>query len=327
MICAGVQALEDRRQDVDALNVFPVPDGDTGTNMFLTIQSAAKKAESVTGKTVSEVAAAVSSGSLMGARGNSGVILSQLLRGMAKSLEGLREADARQIAQAMHSGVDTAYKAVMKPVEGTILTVSLEAAKGAQVKAAQGGTPVEALREAVRRGQIALMKTPEMLPVLKQAGVVDAGGQGFLIILGGWIAALEGRIPQEKITYLDTADFLDTVEFSGTTPLAEGSLTLDALEFPYCTEFLVKGDGLRIEQMRKDLKSQGDCLFVVGEPELVKIHIHTKNPGKVLDYALRWGGLFEVQIHNMLAQNEAMEHARKEKQRAASDVAHKLNGV
>ncbi|MDR3288512.1 MAG: DAK2 domain-containing protein [Peptococcaceae bacterium] len=318
MIRAGVQALEDRKREVDALNVFPVPDGDTGTNMFLTIQSAAKKAEEIKGTMVSEIAAAVSAGSLMGARGNSGVILSQLLRGMAKSVEGLYEVNARQLAQALQSGVDTAYKAVMKPVEGTILTVSREAAKGALLKANQGGNPVETLCEAVRRGQEALQKTPDVLPVLKQAGVVDAGGQGFLIILSGWIAALEGDIA------------FNIEEIPPKPPEAEGSaagnMALDSLEYPYCTEFLLKGRDLIIEQIRKDLARRGDCLLVVGEPELVKVHIHTKNPGKILDYAMQWGTLHEIQIHNMLAQNEAMAHDRKETKEAAVAVP-KEHGV
>ncbi len=304
MMRAGARALELRKQEVDALNVFPVPDGDTGTNMHLTIQSAARDAEKASGDSVSEIAAAASMGSLMGARGNSGVILSQLLRGISKGLDGHQKASSAQIAQAFQTGVDTAYKAVMKPVEGTILTVSREVARGALSKAKSGGTPIETLQEGYKKGQLALAKTPEMLPALKQAGVVDAGGQGFLIILGGWISALEG-IAVEPYQDLMTAKEMDEQ--------AERRFqVLEDLEYPYCTEFLVKGKELKADQIRLDLTGRGDSLLVVGTDEVIKIHIHTKNPGKVLDYAIQWGTLHEVQVHNMLEQNEAMAHYLKE---------------
>jgi hypothetical protein len=305
MMRAGAKALELKKQEVDALNVFPVPDGDTGTNMNFTIQSAVKDAEKTSGNSVAEVAAAVSMGSLMGARGNSGVILSQLLRGIAKGLEGHQTATAQQIAQALQVGVDTAYKAVMKPVEGTILTVSREVAKGALNSAKYGKDSLEVLKDAHSRGQQALAKTPDLLPTLKQAGVVDAGGQGFLIILGGWIAALEGKVEFEGVSFTQAdikPEFLE---------LTRGITAIENLEFPYCTEFLVKGKNLQPEKMREDLMGEGDSLLVVGTDEVVKIHVHVKNPGKVLDYAIKWGALHEVAIHNMLAQNEAIAHARK----------------
>jgi DAK2 domain fusion protein YloV len=303
MMRAGARALERQKHDVDALNVFPVPDGDTGTNMNFTIQSAVKDAEKTTGDSVAEVAAAVSMGSLMGARGNSGVILSQLLRGIAKGLEGHKEADAQLIAQALQMGVDTAYKAVMRPVEGTILTVAREVAKGAQNSAKQSDEPLQVLKDAYLRGQLTLEKTPDMLPTLKQAGVVDAGGQGFLIILSGWIAALEGKDIEE-----------DEVIITPPQPeeqMTRGITAVENLEYPYCTEFLVKGENLPVDKIREDLMDSGDCLLVVGTEEVVKIHVHVKNPGKILDYAIQWGSLHEVAIHNMLAQNEAMAHAQK----------------
>ncbi|WP_041219961.1 DAK2 domain-containing protein [Desulfitobacterium dichloroeliminans] len=302
MMRFGARALERKKHDVDALNVFPVPDGDTGTNMNFTIQSAVKDAEKTSGASVAEVATAVSMGSLMGARGNSGVILSQLLRGIAKGLEGHKEANGLQVAQALQVGVDTAYKAVMKPVEGTILTVAREVAKGAQNSAKHGAPPLQILKDAYVRGQLTLEKTPDMLPVLKQAGVVDAGGQGFLIILSGWIAALEGQEFEEEVVLA--------------TPQAEsqmirGITAIEDLEFPYCTEFLVKGQNLRVEKIREDLAASGDSLLVVGTEEVVKIHVHVKNPGNILDYAIQWGSLHQVAIHNMLEQNEAMAHAQK----------------
>lgn len=305
MMRTGAKALERSKHDVDALNVFPVPDGDTGTNMNFTIQSAVRDAEKTSGDSVSEVAAAVSMGSLMGARGNSGVILSQLLRGIAKGIEGHKSVSSLQIAHALQVGVDTAYKAVMKPVEGTILTVSREVAKGAQSSAKHGGTPLQVLQDAYAKGQQTLAKTPDMLPMLKQAGVVDAGGQGFLIILGGWISALEGN------EVFDEPLFKQAPVAAQLAEPKRGITAVENLEFPYCTEFLVQGENLQAEKIRNDLMGQGDSLLVVGTDEVVKIHIHVKNPGKILDYAIQWGSLHEVAIHNMLAQNEAMAHAQK----------------
>lgn len=310
MMRAGARALELKKSEVDALNVFPVPDGDTGTNMNLTIRSAVNDAEKTSGESVAEVAAAVSMGSLMGARGNSGVILSQLLRGIAKGLEGQKAVSAQQIAQALQSGVDTAYKAVMKPVEGTILTVSREMAKGALARAKQGGNPVETLKEAYVKGQQTLAKTPDMLPTLKQAGVVDAGGQGFLLIIGGWISALEGH-EQEEIFISPSPQAAQPQEAPA------GFQRVEDLEFPYCTEFLVKGENLDADRIRQELSDRGDCLLVVGTEEVIKIHIHVKNPGKILDYAIQFGSLHEVGIHNMLSQNEAMAHALKDKEKEA----------
>lgn len=305
MMRTGAKALERKKHDVDALNVFPVPDGDTGTNMNFTIQSAVRDAEKTSGDSVSEVAAAVSMGSLMGARGNSGVILSQLLRGIAKGIEGQKSVNAQQIAHALQVGVDTAYKAVMKPVEGTILTVSREVAKAAQSSAKHSGTPLKVLQDAYARGLLTLAKTPDMLPALKQAGVVDAGGQGFLIILSGWIAALEGNEEFDELLYKQAPVVAQSAEPK------RGITAVENLEFPYCTEFLVQGKDLQVEKMREDLMGQGDSLLVVGTDEVVKIHVHVKNPGKVLDYAIRWGSLHEVAIHNMLAQNEAMAHGQR----------------
>lgn len=304
MMRAGAKVLEQNKDQVDALNVFPVPDGDTGTNMNFTIQSAVKDAEKTSGDSVGQVAAAISMGSLMGARGNSGVILSQLLRGIAKGLEGQKEADGQQIAHALQMGVDTAYKAVMRPVEGTILTVARETAKGAQISAKAGGNPLAVLKDGYLRGQQTLAKTPEMLPTLKQAGVVDAGGQGFLLIISGWIAVLEGQeIPDEPLG--------ESAPAITESSMMRGITQIEDLEWPYCTEFLVKGKNLLVEKIREDLADKGDSLLVVGTDEVVKIHIHVENPGKVLDYAIQYGALHEVAIHNMLAQNEAMAHSQK----------------
>jgi uncharacterized protein len=265
-------------------------------------------------------------GSLMGARGNSGVILSQLLRGIAKGFEGLAVANPLQVAQALQSGVDTAYKAVMRPVEGTILTVSRETARGALNKAKAGGSLLETLQEAHKKGLESLAKTPDMLPALKQAGVVDAGGQGFLIILGGWIGVLTGEtVPAEFQAEPEGMTAHKTTQSSRSDDSKPDFIQVENLEFPYCTEFLVKGNDLQVERIRQDLSNRGDCLLVVGTSEVVKIHVHVKNPGKILDYAIQWGSLHEVQIHNMLEQNEAMAHAQKVK--AAETVEAETNPV
>lgn len=319
MLNSGARILEDKKKEIDSLNVFPVPDGDTGTNMCLTFRSAAAAGVKIESNSISEIANAASMGSLMGARGNSGVILSQIMRGIAKGLDGLSEANTLQFASALQAGVDTAYKAVMKPVEGTILTVSKEFAKGALSKAKAGETDFfEVIQAGLVKGQVALAKTPEMLPVLKQAGVVDAGGEGFLTIVRGWINALEGRS-----SGLALQDIVEDISGGKSLSVSEikGIMGVDSLEYPYCTEFLVKGHSMNPDLIRDELIGRGDCLLVVGTDSIVKIHIHTNNPGKILDYALRYGSLHEVQIHNMLAQNEAASHQAKGEEQGDFDDA------
>lgn len=313
MFGSGAAILELKKKEIDALNVFPVPDGDTGTNMNLTFRSAYQAAEKISSGSIQEVAGAASTGSLMGARGNSGVILSQIMRGITKGLEGLKEANAIQFSHALQMGVETAYKAVMKPVEGTILTVSREMAKGAYNKAKSGETDIiQVLKAGYEKGEAALARTPEMLPVLKQAGVVDAGGQGFLTIISGWISALEGK----------DSGFKEVESKIESQPEISGIVAVENLEFPYCTEFLVKGKELDPAVIKQDLLDKGDCLLVVGTEEVVKIHIHTKNPGQILGYAIQHGSLHEVQIHNMLAQNEAAAHENKE-----NDTSESFQGI
>lgn len=311
MIIAGSKALEREKERVDALNVFPVPDGDTGTNMHLTTQSAAREAGALASPSVSEVAAAASMGSLMGARGNSGVILSQLFRGFAKGLEGKVTASCPDVAKALQLGVDTAYKAVMKPVEGTILTVARETARGA--KQTSYGTPdlLTLLQDALRGGEEALARTPDMLPVLKQAGVVDAGGKGFLIILEGWIAVLAGE---------EALPVAAPVRHESPGEDVRAEIYLEEITFQYCTELLVKGSGIELDRIKDDLAGYGDCLLVVGTGEVAKIHIHTNNPGIILEYCVKIGSLHEVQIHNMREQSEARTHAEKEQVRAGQDL-------
>ncbi len=313
MIRSGANALELKKTEIDSLNVFPVPDGDTGTNMYLTMYLAARDTDHSQAASLSEASAITSLGSLMGARGNSGVILSQLFRGIAKGFEKAETADALLVAQALQSGVDTAYKAVMKPVEGTILTVSRETARGTLNSAKSGGSLLEALKEGYTYGQAALERTPELLPVLKLAGVVDAGGQGFLVMLGGWIALLEG-----KEIGTTTNEVIPKILSSELSTVGQ-EWSIKDLDYPYCTEFLLKGQNIEIEQIKHDLLEKGDCLLVVGTPEITKIHIHVANPGAILDYALRWGALHKVQIHNMLAQNELMSHSLKSEEAVRTD--------
>jgi len=320
MLAAGCQFLENRKKEVDALNVFPVPDGDTGTNMLLTFTSAVKSAQQVTGNSIGDVAGAASMGSLMGARGNSGVILSRIMRGFAKGLENLQEADAEQVARALQMGVETAYKAVMRPVEGTILTVSRELAKGAMTKAKSGETDVGlVIRAGYGKGEQALKRTPELLPVLKQAGVVDAGGFGFLILIDGWMAYLErgelfaGQEGLTPVSYGETPG-PDQIFPAGITEIID-------LNYPYCTELLIRGRNLDEEAIQQALADKGDCLLAVGTSEIIKIHIHTANPGQILEYAVGLGSLHEVHIQNMLSQNEAAAHVNKHDKERSADGA------
>jgi uncharacterized protein len=312
MIIAGSRALEKQREVVDSLNVFPVPDGDTGTNMHLTVQSAAKEVSGLEKPTIAQVAGAASMGSLMGARGNSGVILSQLFRGIAKGLEGKATASGHDLAKAMQDGVETAYKAVMKPVEGTILTVSRETAKGAVQAAKHENDILKILQAAKIKGEETLAKTPDMLLALKQAGVVDAGGKGFLVILEGWIAALGGQELQPIV-----------VQPKPTQPVID--IPAGDITFQYCTEFILKGNNLPQERVQQDLAPHGDCLLVVGTEEILKIHIHSNHPGTILEYCVKLGDLHEVQIHNMRAQHEAKLHS--EKQETISQQPQKDMGI
>lgn len=293
---AGCIKLEHNRDRVDLLNVFPVPDGDTGTNMYLTLLSAVKEGEKSSEQSLGKLAKALSTGSLMGARGNSGVILSQVFRGFAKMLEGKDEARAMDLAQAFKMGADTAYEAVMKPVEGTILTVIREVAKACEAKARQSDDILAVLLEGIRVGELTLEKTPTMLPILREAGVVDAGGQGLIYFLQGMV---EG-VAQEKELSLEV--------YRDVRPSKSMGLAFDniQLEYQYCTELLLSGKGLDSADIKDHLAPLGDSMLVVGEDELIKVHIHSNHPGKVLETCLQWGSLSDIKINNML--EETHEH-------------------
>ena len=295
MMIAGANRLNENKHIVDALNVFPVPDGDTGTNMSLTALAAAKEGEKVNSISVSEVAKAISNGALRGARGNSGVITSQILRGFAKGLQGLEEANTKEIAQALQQAVKTAYKAVMKPKEGTILTVAKACAESA-LKAAETTEDIDVfLQKIIEDGNAMLLQTTEMLAVLKQAGVVDAGGKGLLYLLEG---ALQSRnsidvIKIEEDVQTPHENFLASVENTSIT-------------FGYCTEFFIllkNAEEKIVQNLKTYLATIGDSIVCVSDDDLIKIHVHTDHPGLALEKALTLGELSGLKIDNMRQQH------------------------
>jgi DAK2 domain fusion protein YloV len=292
IVCAAAEVLERQKATVDALNVFPVPDGDTGTNMSLTLASACSESQKGMDGPLGEVAGRVALGSLMGARGNSGVILSQIFRGMARSLNGKTSASPLETARAMEEGVRTAYKAVMKPVEGTILTVAKEAARAAMEAARDGQDLVRVWRAALEGAEVALENTPSLLPVLRQAGVVDAGGKGLVFFLSAGLESLLGESRSWVEPVPERADF-HAVD-------AEAALT-----YPYDVQLLVHGEHLPVDRMRAALEGMGDSLLVVGGGEISRVHIHTANPGRVLDACLEFGEISCVEMENMRLQYQA----------------------
>lgn len=310
---AGCINLEHQRDAVDLLNVFPVPDGDTGTNMYLTLLSAVKEGENNINQPVGKVAKAISRGSLMGARGNSGVILSQIFRGFARVLEGKDAADAMDLALALKAGSQTAYDAVMKPVEGTILTVVREVSAACEAEAQKGSDVIGILVAGIATGNATLAKTPSMLPILKEAGVVDSGGQGFMYFLEGLLQGLA----QEK--EIELGEYREKLAPSGKKALGQGDQPI-SLEYQYCNEVLIKGSGLKVDDIRDHLGPLGDSMLVVGDEEIVKVHIHSNHPGKVLETCLQFGQLSDIKINNML--EEVHEHINnwKDQEEAAGTI-------
>lgn len=295
------QVLADAKEQVNALNVFPVPDGDTGTNMALTLKSAIRELENLDTDDISKVAAAIARGSLMGARGNSGVILSQYFRGFSEGLAKIKHADGKQLARAFDQASKTTYKAVMKPVEGTMLTVGRAVAE-ACMKAVEKHdlSPAQVWEIGLRAGEEALADTPNILPILKQAGVVDAGGKGLLIALEGAYKALIG-----ELDYASTIARAQQPQESVSETSQKGITRIQGeLVNKYCTEFLIKGKNLDVNNIRRTLDPKGDSLLVVGDDRVVKVHIHTNRPGLVLDFASQLGDLTDIKIDNMKLQNE-----------------------
>ncbi|HEP7651844.1 TPA: DAK2 domain-containing protein [Streptococcus pyogenes] len=311
MVQAAATRLGKQAEYVNSLNVFPVPDGDTGTNMSMTMDNGAKEVADKPASTVGEVGQMLSKGLLMGARGNSGVITSQLFRGFGQSIKGKDELTGKDLAQAFQVGVEVAYKAVMKPVEGTILTVSRGAATAALKKADLTDDAVEVMQAALDGAKGALAKTPDLLPVLKEVGVVDSGGQGLVFIYEGFLSALNGD-------YVTSADFKATPANMSEMINAEhhksvvGHVATEDITYGYCTEIMValKQDPTYVKEFNYDefqgyLSGLGDSLLVVNDDEIVKVHVHTEDPGLVMQEGLKYGSLIKIKVDNMRNQHEA----------------------
>lgn len=301
LVYAGLVWLRQHQEEINALNVFPVPDGDTGTNMVLTMQSAWEEVASVDENNVGKVAHRVAHGALMGARGNSGVILSQIWRGMARHLDNKEWLTASDLAAALEEGVRTAYKGVIRPVEGTILTVAREAAEEATLAAGRTTDLSVVLERAVRRAWDALARTPDLLPVLAEAGVVDAGGQGLCVILEGMMRALRGEVIGESAAVATTV--------MGPAFAAEA---VPEEEYGYDVQFLIVGQNLDVEAIRRDIDAMGTSTLVVGDSETVKVHVHVPDPGVPLSYAVRLGSLRDVVVEDMQAQYREFVRAREQ---------------
>lgn len=310
MVSAGAQHLSQSAKQVNALNVFPVPDGDTGTNMNLTLSSGVDEMNRNASSHIGEVAGALSRGLLMGARGNSGVILSQLFRGFAKEVQDKERVTHREFAQALQHGVDTAYKAVIKPVEGTVLTVAREAAKHGKVAATRVNDVAEVMEEVLQAAKKALDQTPDLLPVLKETGVVDAGGQGLVYIYEGFLAALKGDEISER---QEQTESLDTLTEIAHQKSAQSHIATEAIEYGYCTEFIIqiipeKESTRPFDEaaFREALNARGDSLLVVADDDLVKVHIHTEEPLKLIEYGLQYGDIRTAKIENMREQHRSI---------------------
>ena len=315
MFLSGAATLESNKEKINDLNVFPVPDGDTGTNMTMTINSAADEVRCIENPTMDNLSKAISTGSLRGARGNSGVILSQLFRGFCKEIKEHEELDMKAIAVAMQKATETAYKAVMKPKEGTILTVARGIAEKTVEEAERTNNIAEAFENVLEHGEKVLASTPDMLPVLKQAGVVDSGGQGLLCVLYGCYDALTGKV--SDVASAATGAAFDDVD----------------IEFGYCTEFIIKLDKEFTEEDEDEFKSYlnsvGDSIVCVALDDIVKIHVHTNHPGEVFEKGLTYGQLSRMKVDNMREEHEnkiisqsAVDKANEEKANEAVETPH-----
>jgi len=294
MFASGTAWLEKSAADINAINVFPVPDGDTGTNMVLTMKFALEEAKLNSDNQVSSVAKSLAHGALMGARGNSGVILSQFFRGLAKGLEGKTNFDGGDFARALAGASQTAYKGIVNPVEGTILTVLKDASKAAQEAVKNDDTLVSVLEAAVKSARDSVARTPSLLPVLKEAGVVDAGGQGLYVLLDGALQFLKGE--SQKIQYRRPRLVVAETEL---VPRAAQMPTRLEMPHGYCTNFVLEGKNLNSGKIGKDLKKKGQSLIVTGDDNLIRVHIHSFEPGEILKYATKLGKLHEITINNM----------------------------
>ncbi|WP_067729302.1 DAK2 domain-containing protein [Oceanobacillus damuensis] len=322
MILSGAHHLSNNAKKIDALNVFPVPDGDTGTNMNLSMTSGANEVKKLTSNSTSEVANAFAKGLLMGARGNSGVILSQIFRGFARGMEKKRLLTVPDLAEAIDAGVVTAYKAVMKPVEGTILTVAKDSAKIAVSESEHEKDIIVFMEKVLAEAKASLKRTPDLLPVLKEVGVVDSGGQGLVTIYEGFLAALKGEELPEDTTDVKMEEMVNAEHHKVTQDFMDTS----EIVYGYCTEFMVKFEEEKLadnpfseENFRDELSELGDSLLVVSDDEIVKVHIHSETPGNCLTLGQRFGSLVNMKIENMREQHTALvgeqdkKSTRKEK--------------
>ncbi|MFC3931660.1 DAK2 domain-containing protein [Streptococcus dentapri] len=311
MVQAAATRLGNQAEYVNSLNVFPVPDGDTGTNMGMTMDNGAKAVADQPATTVGEVGQILSKGLLMGARGNSGVITSQLFRGFGQAIKDKKELDGKSLAEAFQSGVEVAYKAVMKPVEGTILTVSRGAATAALKKSESSDDALEVMKAALEGAKAALAKTPDMLPVLREVGVVDSGGQGLVFIYEGFLSALTGEYIASEEFQATPANMTEMINAEHHKSVA-GHIATEDITFGYCTEIMValkQGPtyikDFDYEEFQSYLSGLGDSLLVVNDDEIVKVHVHTEDPGLVMQEGLKYGALVKVKVDNMRNQHDA----------------------
>ncbi|HDH6079969.1 TPA: fatty acid kinase catalytic subunit FakA [Staphylococcus aureus] len=312
MIIQGAQNLSNNADLVDSLNVYPVPDGDTGTNMNLTMTSGREEVENNLSKNIGELGKTFSKGLLMGARGNSGVILSQLFRGFCKNIESESEINSKLLAESFQAGVETAYKAVMKPVEGTILTVAKDAAQAAIEKANNTEDCIELMEYIIVKANESLENTPNLLAVLKEVGVVDSGGKGLLCVYEGFLKALKGEKVEAKVAKIDKDEFVHAEhDFHGV-------INTEDIIYGYCTEMMVRfGKNKKAfdeQEFRQDMSQFGDSLLVINDEEIVKVHVHTEYPGKVFNYGQQYGELIKLKVENMREQHR--EVIRKEQHTA-----------
>ncbi|HAR4290608.1 TPA: DAK2 domain-containing protein [Staphylococcus aureus] len=312
MIIQGAQNLSNNADLVDSLNVYPVPDGDTGTNMNLTMTSGREEVENNLSKNIGELGKTFSKGLLMGARGNSGVILSQLFRGFCKNIESESEINSKLLAESFQAGVETAYKAVMKPVEGTILTVAKDAAQAAIEKANNTEDCIELMEYIIVKANESLENTPNLLAVLKEVGVVDSGGKGLLCVYEGFLKALKGEKVEAKVAKIDKDEFVhDEHDFHGV-------INTEDIIYGYCTEMMVRfGKNKKAfdeQEFKQDMSQFGDSLLVINDEEIVKVHVHTEYPGKVFNYGQQYGELIKLKVENMREQHR--EVIRKEQHTA-----------
>ncbi|WP_242219547.1 DAK2 domain-containing protein [Bacillus cereus group sp. BfR-BA-01380] len=310
MIIQGANNLTNNVQLVDALNVFPVPDGDTGTNMNLSMTSGAREVKGKPSQHAGKVGVSLAKGLLMGARGNSGVILSQLFRGFSKSIEQKEELTTIDFADALEAGVETAYKAVMKPIEGTILTVARETSKHAVTVAKKQRDFVLFMEEVVKEANASLNRTPDLLPVLKQVGVVDSGGKGLVVVYEGFLADLKGETIASNEPTQPSMNEMVRAEHHRSV---QSQLSTEDIKYGYCTEFMVKLDEEKMKEhnfseqkFREEISVYGDSLLVVSDDEIVKVHIHAEHPGDAMNYGQRYGSLIKIKVENMREQHTAL---------------------